>query len=580
MGSASCDFSDWILANFRRTRRPDSPTLAWSSLQHLLENAVPHVLIILDCCFAANAARDTAEGSMKELLAACGRENPTTGVGHRSFTSALIEELHSFGSDPFTTAMLHSRLVTIRWRLRYTPIYALLSEHGGNSIHLAPLPAPKVLESHASLQDHGDYTLGDDPMDLSSNDQSPFSTSAQQSSRSSLNAGCATRVLLAVSIEHDAAHDVSQWVTWLTTQAPWDVTQVEVIVEGAYKSHSTLVIVSMPVHAWDGLPDKEAYRFIDFVKSANLQQPRNSSGLASRALGATNPFRRPNLSPRDLASRYGPTENLELLAEESNIELQKGYQYTTRQAKLETAVMKADTEGDLKDGGAMTASLANVYSNAEVEKKSYDALQAYPTPAYPTHNRYLDGFQALLGNSTGDTASTDGKSIQSKPRSPTHLDMWIAKSGLSRLVTNHSAGRSIAEGDAQSMTRRSQPYPRSSTLATMTLPPSESNRSGGPWSAQDDEQLMQARKRGMNWLPLARDYFPNKSANACRKRYERLMDKISASDEWAPSKLEEMAKLYLDLREQMWRLVAKRLGRNWKTVEAKVCSSKPQRVEC
>ena len=80
-----------------RHKRLDSPTLAWSSLQHLLENAVPHVLIILDCCFAANATRDTAEGTTKELLAACGRENQTSGVGEHSFTSALIEELTAFG---------------------------------------------------------------------------------------------------------------------------------------------------------------------------------------------------------------------------------------------------------------------------------------------------------------------------------------------------------------------------------------------------------------------------------------------------------------------------------------------------
>lgn len=76
----------------------DSPSLVWSSLQPLLENAIPHVLIILDCCFAANAARDTTEGATKEILAACGRENPTLGVGERSFTSALIEELKAFGT--------------------------------------------------------------------------------------------------------------------------------------------------------------------------------------------------------------------------------------------------------------------------------------------------------------------------------------------------------------------------------------------------------------------------------------------------------------------------------------------------
>lgn len=83
---------------WRANRDKDSASLNWSSLQPLLENAVPPVLIILDCCFAANAARDTTEGATKEILAACGRENPTLGVGERSFTSALIEELKAFGA--------------------------------------------------------------------------------------------------------------------------------------------------------------------------------------------------------------------------------------------------------------------------------------------------------------------------------------------------------------------------------------------------------------------------------------------------------------------------------------------------
>ncbi|KAL8680083.1 MAG: hypothetical protein Q9224_006976 [Gallowayella concinna] len=142
-------------------KQPDSPTLTWSSLQHLLENAVPHVLIILDCCYAANAARDTSEGTTKELLAACGRENPTLGVGIRSFTSALIEELQAFGNSPFTVAMLHSRLITMRWRLAFTPVYALLSEHGGHSIELAPLSA---LPPTAQLLDLDASHMNDDKM--------------------------------------------------------------------------------------------------------------------------------------------------------------------------------------------------------------------------------------------------------------------------------------------------------------------------------------------------------------------------------------------------------------------------------
>lgn len=235
-------------------RKPDSPTLTWSSLQHLLETAIPHVLIILDCCYAANAARDTSEGTTKELLAACGRENPTLGVGIRSFTSAIVEELQAFGRSPFTVAMLHSRLITMRWRLAYTPVYALLSEHGGHSIELAPLSA---LTQTGKSSEEDDSGFDEDMMDITT----PEALVATD-----------TRVLLSVSISDDAACDIAEWKKWLVTQAPVEVTKVEVKVEAVFKSHSTMLIVSLPIMVWNCLPNKAAYRFVGFVKSGNLDQ--------------------------------------------------------------------------------------------------------------------------------------------------------------------------------------------------------------------------------------------------------------------------------------------------------------------
>lgn len=234
-----------------RNKEPDSPTLNWSSLQHLLETAIPHVLIILDCCYAANAARDTSDGTTKELLAACGRENPTLGIGVRSFTSALIEELQAFGRHPFTVAMLHSRLITMRWRLAFTPVYALLSEHGGHSIELTPQPPPAA--------------PGDPPIspDNEMNDMMDISPPEAYIADD-------TRVLLAVSITNDATCDISEWKKWLISQAPWDVTKIEVKVEAVFKSHSTMLLISLPIVAWDMLPNRSAYRFIGFVKSENL----------------------------------------------------------------------------------------------------------------------------------------------------------------------------------------------------------------------------------------------------------------------------------------------------------------------
>ena len=211
--------------------------------------------MILDCCFAANAARDTTEGSSKELLAACGRENPTLGVCMRSFTSVLIEELQSFEGASFTVAMLHARLITLRHKLAYTPIYAALAEKGGNSIVISPLPKIPSPSTQGSESPTGPgFKTGIAPPEI------PSPVSLNES----------TRVLLAVSVAEDVAHNVAQWVSWLTTAVPWDVSKVDVRLECMYKSHSTLLLVSVPIIGWNRLPGSAAYRFIGFIKSGNL----------------------------------------------------------------------------------------------------------------------------------------------------------------------------------------------------------------------------------------------------------------------------------------------------------------------
>ena len=90
------------------------------------------------------------------------------------------------------------------------------------------------------------------------------------------------------------------------------------------------------------------------------------------------------------------------------------------------------------------------------------------------------------------------------------------------------------------------------------------------WDAESDEKLMDARKSGLNWGPIASNYFPGKTANACRKRHERLQEKRQAADNWSGVKIEAMAKAYMDVREQMWKILADRVGEKWQTVETKV----------
>ncbi|CAF9921875.1 MAG: hypothetical protein HETSPECPRED_004660 [Heterodermia speciosa] len=105
----------------------------------------------------------------------------------------------------------------------------------------------------------------------------------------------------------------------------------------------------------------------------------------------------------------------------------------------------------------------------------------------------------------------------------------------------------------------------------MTSPtsPTTPRLAAGPWQPEDDEKLIQARKQSLNWSDISQQYFPAKTANACRKRHERLMDKRHTNEEWQPYKLEQMAVAYLDCREEMWKILAQAVGENWKDVESK-----------
>lgn len=85
---------------------------------------------------------------------------------------------------------------------------------------------------------------------------------------------------------------------------------------------------------------------------------------------------------------------------------------------------------------------------------------------------------------------------------------------------------------------------------------------------------MEARKAGLSWKPIAAKYFPYKTHNACRKRHERLMEQQNARD-LDGVKLEVLAREYMNVRREMWSILAERVGEKWATVEAKVWIANP-----
>ena len=113
----------------------------------------------------------------------------------------------------------------------------MLSEQSTPSIHLAPIPVegaspPNSLELGASID---------------------------------------TRVLLAVSVAQDTEFSVTDWIHWLNTpKAPAEILNIDVRLESAFISHSTLVLLSVPILAWSRMVDRDAYNFIGFVTSENL----------------------------------------------------------------------------------------------------------------------------------------------------------------------------------------------------------------------------------------------------------------------------------------------------------------------
>lgn len=115
--------------------------------------------------------------------------------------------------------------------------------------------------------------------------------------------------------------------------------------------------------------------------------------------------------------------------------------------------------------------------------------------------------------------------------------------------------------------------PVGNNLAPPQAPLHQTRPSSGAWSAQDDQRLMSARAQGLNWADVQANYFPAKTANACRKRHERLMERKGA-DDWDNRKLEELAKEYMAMRKEIWSGLASRTGEKWNVVEQKVPSAR------
>ena len=95
-------------------------------------------------------------------------------------------------------------------------------------------------------------------------------------------------------------------------------------------------------------------------------------------------------------------------------------------------------------------------------------------------------------------------------------------------------------------------------------------RQSGPWNSDEDSILIDAKGRGKSWEEIHQQHFPGKSANACRKRHERVLAKMRNTD-WDDARIQRVTEAYNRHRHLIWAPLCKELNENVSDVEKVVC---------
>ena len=258
--------------------QPDASTVKWFAYQALLEDADSDVLILLDCCHSIGSGSDVTKGT-KEIIAACGFESEAPGVGHHSFTSSLIEELRCLGNGPtFTAASLHEKVlnrVMRSWDPGYNAERFYCSDENGRlrDKERRKTPIYRSLNGHPRQRSI-------EIMPLAAKDMNKNLTNT--SSREECSPP--TKVTISIQFESSQLTNPRDFVQWLRDM-PLLAESVDLI--SVQKSHSTIVILALPVAVWDLLPDHPACSFIGFTTSTNmLFSMQSTPAMTAKAVSA------------------------------------------------------------------------------------------------------------------------------------------------------------------------------------------------------------------------------------------------------------------------------------------------------
>ncbi|KAB8303021.1 hypothetical protein EYC80_006326 [Monilinia laxa] len=244
-------------------------SVRWSAIQSVFEESKSDVLYLLDCCSAAGAAPSAGPGVI-ETIAASDFETCAPGPGRHSFTNALLHVLNDWMNRPsFSAAMLHSEILSVlkhdkpqkgrrgdqhKQEKKTTPIYILASEDPKSlSIEICRRTTPGNSWAGTLSSARGEATDIYCPENL--HGLTPEGKLA------------VPHVLISISLEESQSLDVEAWHKWIK-QFP--ALAQFALVEGVFASHSTIILLSLPVLIWDMLPENLAVSFVAFVESRNL----------------------------------------------------------------------------------------------------------------------------------------------------------------------------------------------------------------------------------------------------------------------------------------------------------------------
>lgn len=251
------------------TRQSDSPWLQWSAIQTLLERSLSDVLILLDCCAGAASATFPNGTSITETISASSWDAIAPDPGRYSFTSALLEVMQSWKYKTYSAAMLHAEILARlkhprpvmlngrNFETRSTPVHFMMtSNHRAPSIEIARSASDDRIAS--SLPPPADEEFPQAATGRSGITQEMVNSEPNEDT---------PHVMISLALEDNQNLDINEWENWL---GAFPAIAKYVKVQGVFKSHSTLLLLSVPVMVWNLLPDNMACNFVAFIRSNNL----------------------------------------------------------------------------------------------------------------------------------------------------------------------------------------------------------------------------------------------------------------------------------------------------------------------